>query len=80
MKVTYMEFVYGIMIIYLLGDNSTVRLVDLNTGEVIKELSGHEDLVLSVKKLIIPKYGECIISQGYQSDQIRLSIYKLKNE
>ena len=81
----YEGYLYGICLwnydyLFVGCDNSTVRLVDLNNGEVIKELSGHEDLVLSIKKLIIPKYGECIISQGYQSEQIRLWIYKLKNE
>ena len=61
-------------------ENKTIRLVELNTGELVKELRGHADSVISIKKLIIPKYGDCIISQGNQSDQIKLWIYKLKNE
>ena len=79
------SYLYGICLwnydyLFVGCENKKIRLVDLNTGEMVKELSGHTDSVISIKKLIIPKYGECIISQGNQSDQIKLWIYKLKNE
>ena len=79
------SYLYGICLwnydyLFVGCENKTIRLVELNTGELVKELRGHADSVISIKKLIIPKYGDCIISQGNQSDQIKLWIYKLKNE
>ena len=43
---------------------------------MIKEFKGHVDMVCTVKKIIHPEYGECLISQGYKLDQIKLWINK----
>ena len=52
-------------------DNS-IKLVDLKDGLIIKSLTGHNQTVLTIKKIKHQKYGECLISQGYMDDQIKL--------
>ena len=53
-------------------DNTMIKLVNLKTGEIIKDLIGHNNYILDIQKIIHPKYGECLLSQGYQDDQIKL--------
>ena len=55
-------------------EDSKIKLVDLKTGKVVNNLEGHYKYVLSIKKIIHPRYGECLISQGYGDDQIQLNI------
>ena len=54
-------------------DDKTIKPIQLNNGTIIKELLGHINKVLSIKKFIHPKYGKCIISQAY-NDSIKLWI------
>ena len=63
---------------YLLvgSEDRAIKILDLNKGKIIKSLIGHEDYVMSIKKIIHPKYGICIISQGYPSGQIKLWVFK----
>ena len=44
------------------GRDSLIKLVDLRSKKIIKKLSGHEKETLSVKKINISKYGECLVS------------------
>jgi len=53
-------------------EDKTVKLVDLNNGLTVKYLSGHNNVVLCIKKLIHPQYGEWLISQGYKDDKIKI--------
>ena len=62
-----MEYAYGMMIIYL---------VELNNGLIVKNLSGHNDDVVGIKKINHPQFGECLISQGWESDQIKIWLIK----
>ena len=58
-------------------EDKTIELIDLNKGVIIKNLIRHRNNVITVKKIIHSKYGECLISQGYANDQIKL--WKIKN-
>ena len=51
---------------YLLaaGSDYQVKLIDLDQGKFIKSFEGHTNTVCSIEKIIHPKYGECLISQG----------------
>ena len=75
----YKSYLYGFCFLndnYILvgcGDK-TIKIVELNSGKMVKELIGHNDDVISVKILNLPKYGKCIISQGNGNDQIKLWI------
>ena len=57
-------------------EEKVIKLIDLNDGNIIKDLNGHSKAVTTVKKIIHPEYGECLISQGMRDDQIRLWINK----
>ena len=46
-----------------------IKIVNFNRKRIYNELSGHNNDVLTVKKIIHPKYGECLISN---SDEIKL--------
>ena len=51
-----MEYAYG-MIFVGCGDK-TIKIVEIKNGLIIKSLTGHNNDVLSIKKIIHPKYGE----------------------
>ena len=44
--------------------DKTLKLININNGKIIKSLSGHSGKVFTIKKIIYPKYGECLISFG----------------
>ena len=78
------EFLRGICLLdndYLLVscDDQTIKIIELKRRLVIKSLVGHNDKVLTIKKIFLPQYGDCIISQGYQTDQIKMWI-NLQND
>ena len=43
--------------------DKTIKIVDIKKTEVIDNISGHNNSVLVLAKVNIPKYGECLISQ-----------------
>ena len=49
-----------------------MKLMNLKTGIVIQDIPGHNSYVLTVKIIIHPKYGHCLISQGAYHGQIKL--------
>ena len=55
------------------GDK-TVKLVELKEGKIVKKLSEHKESVITLKKIIHPIYGECLVSQGKEKSQIKLWI------
>lgn len=63
---------------YLLvgGFDKTIKLVDLRNDKPIKTFTGHSRKVCTIKKIILPEYGECLVSQGFMNDQIKLWIIK----
>ena len=62
--------------IFIGCDDKTIKLVELKNGKIIKELKGHKREVISIKTIIHPKYGKCLISQGVKNDCIKLWINK----
>ena len=62
--------------LFATSEDHTIKLIDLKAEVIIKEIIGHTNMVCSVKKIIHPKYGECLISQGFKKDQIKLWINK----
>ena len=49
-----------------------IKLINLKNELIMKCLEGHNNDILTIKKIIHPKYGECLISQGLGNDQIKL--------
>ena len=55
-------------------NNSEIKLIDLEKKTIIKKLNGHKKVITCIKKIIHPKFGECLISQAYKNDQLKLWI------
>ena len=46
------------------GRDQKIKIVDLNEKKNVRLLTGHEKETLSVQKINIEKYGDCIVSHG----------------
>ena len=57
-------------------EDKKIRIIEINKGVIIKNLIGHNNSILTMKKIIHPLYGESLISQAYESDKIKLWINK----
>ena len=57
-------------------DDKKIKILDLKKMNIIKNLIGHNNEVITIKKIIHPLYGECLISQGLENDQIKLWVNK----
>ena len=58
------------------GDKS-IKVVELKNGTINANLNGFNNKVLCIKKVIHPLYGECLITQGYEKEQIKLFCKKI---
>ena len=47
--------------------DKTIKLIDIQNNKIISSLIGHNDFVISIKKINHPQYGQCIISQGFDN-------------
>jgi len=56
--------------------DNIIRIVDIEKGEIIKNLAEHNEPVITVKNIIHKRYGKCLISQSLYNDQIKLWINK----
>ena len=60
-----------------IGTSDTyIKLLDINNETIINEFSGHNNNVVTIKKIIHSKYGECLITQGIYNEPIKLWILK----
>ena len=46
--------------------NGEINLIDINKGIIINSLESHREIVLTVKKIYHPKFGECLVSQDLE--------------
>ena len=53
-------------------NDKTMRLLDINEGKIIKHIDDSNYGIVAIKKIIIPQYGECLITQGHFNYQIQL--------
>ena len=51
-------------------------IINLKEKKLKKCFFGHNYFVATVKKIYIPKIGDCLISQGITSDTIKLWLVK----
>jgi hypothetical protein len=56
--------------------DKTIKYINLECKNIIQSLIGHNNYVISVKKIDHPLYGKCIISQGWKNDQIKIWSFK----
>ena len=60
--------------LFAAGEDRQIKLFDLNSGKFIKSFIGHTSTVCSLEKIVYPKYGECLISQGYDG-KLKIWVY-----
>ena len=58
------------------GDDTMIKLVNYVKGKVIKKLAAHKRSSLTLQKFNHPKFGECLVSEGWSDDQIKLWVNK----
>ena len=49
-----------------------IKMIEFKKEIRIKNLKSHKSKVLTIKKMVHPKYGKCLLSQGYYNDTIKL--------
>ena len=60
----------------LVGGSDCIIIVDMNNGKIIRKLIGNKNEVINIEKIIHPKYGECLVSQGALNEQIKIWVDK----
>ena len=63
--------------LFAAGNDYQVKLYDLTQGKFVKSFKGHTSTVCSIEKVVHPKYGECLISQGLDG-KLKMWIYSEK--
>ena len=53
-------------------EDKTIKLIEINSGEIINNLIGKNKIVLTIKEIFHPKFGRCLLSQGSKDNQIKL--------
>ena len=53
-------------------EDRSIRLIELDTGKIIKNLNGHKNSVITIKKINHPQYGICLISQACEENKIKM--------
>ena len=62
---------------YLLaGSDKTIKIIEIKTRVIIDEILEGNDLVLTIKKIKLPKYGECLLSADITNN---IKLYANKN-
>lgn len=56
--------------------NSLIKLFDIKKGKYIKDLNGHKNAIVSIKKINIPNIGECLISLSWDKT---IKIWRISN-
>ena len=60
----------------LVGSYDCIIIVDMNNGKIIRKLIGNKYEIINIKRIIHPKYGECLVSQGILNEKIKIYIEK----
>ena len=58
------------------GYNKNITIIDLKHEKIIKDITCPNYVINTIKTIIHPKYGRCLISQGLKNEQIKLWIFK----
>ena len=53
---------------------SGIKIIDIKNKKIIKSLLKHNGIIIAIKKIYHPKYGQCILSQDNYQQRIKLWI------
>ena len=63
----------------IVGSEHKIKIIDLNKNIIAEEISSLNNYIVTIKKIIHPLYGECIITHGTQGDtNDKIKLWKLK--
>ena len=73
------SWLYGICLwnnnyLFVGCSDKSIKLIDLSELFIVKNFKGPTNSILTIKKIVHPEYGECLITQGYNEDQIKIWI------
>ena len=76
------ENLYGICLwddnyLFVGCSDKTIKLIELNNGLIVKSLTSHNNKVITLKRIIHPKYGDCLISQNFKESEIKLWVNEI---
>ena len=57
--------------------DTTIKVIEINEGIIIKSLSGHFDQTATINKITHSKYGKCLITQYRHLSKIVLWIIEI---
>ena len=46
------------------GRDKKIKIVDIKEAKIVRLITGHEKETISVQKINVPKYGDCLVSHG----------------
>ena len=52
--------------------DKTIKIIDLKALKIVRNIIGFNEFVLTIKNIVHPKYGQCLISQSYGKEGITL--------
>lgn len=58
--------------LFVACDDGYIKLVDLEKGKIIQSKCNESNEILTVKSLIHPKYGKCLLAQSLGKEQIKV--------
>ena len=58
--------------------DKTIKLIDIKRKTIIKNYKGHNNRVVSIKKIYHPQYGDCLISQNLLIGKLKIWCIKKK--
>ena len=58
--------------LFVACEDKSIKLVELKNGNIVNNLCQCSEIILTIKKIIHPNYGECLFSQGRRYEQIKL--------
>ena len=55
-------------------EDGSIKLIEVQNSNIIYSLETNNNSIaaLTIKKIKIEKYGECLISKGFKEDQIKI--------
>ena len=59
---------------FVSSSDESLKLIEIKTGEIVKNITSLNCEILTLKKFCFPKYGECLISHSSRNKQIKLWI------
>ena len=65
-------YLYDSEYLFIGCDDNGIKIMNMKTGNFVKNLDAHNNRILSMKIIFHPIYGECLISQGDYDGQIKL--------